>query len=70
MSQEWILDLLTDLRAAAEQGALYELAEHLDDALVIAARELRSASTCSQMASSHDDLGERLPGPYRDYEYP
>ena len=70
MSQEWILDLLTDLRAAAAQGAMFELTEHLDDALVIAARELSTASACPPGASWHDDIDEGLSGSHRDYEYP
>jgi len=57
MSQEWMLDLLSDLRGVAEKNAMFELCEHLDDALVIAAREIRAASACINDASIADDVG-------------
>lgn len=66
MSQEWMLDLLTDLRAAAEKGAMFDLAEHLDDAIVIAARELRASASAAGGLVRHDELGHGLPGSYRD----
>ena len=44
MHNEWILDVLTDLRAFAHQNGLPVLAEHLDDTRLLAATELASIS--------------------------
>ena len=40
MSQEWMIDLLTDLKSFARKNGLMGLAEQLDDTLLIAAAEL------------------------------
>ena len=57
MSQEWMLDLLTDLRDVAENRAMFELAEHLDDAVILAAREISVSKACSTLASTDDGMG-------------
>jgi len=41
MSQEWMIDVLTDLKKFAHQNGLMELAEQLDDTLIVAATELK-----------------------------
>jgi len=56
MSQEWMLDLLNDLRVVAEKQAMFELAEHLDDAVLLAAREVRASKACSTVASASNEL--------------
>lgn len=44
MRNDWILDVLTDLRTFARDNGLPELAERLDDAQLVAVAELgRSA---------------------------
>jgi len=40
MQDEWILDVLTDLRAFAQKNGLGLLAEQLDDTRLVAASEL------------------------------
>ena len=70
MSQEWMLDLLADLRGYADKSAMTELSEHLDDALIIAAREIRSVSACSTEASAHDDFARDLPRSAADHDHP
>lgn len=40
MQNDWILDVLTDLRTFAHQNGLGALAEHLDDTRLVAAAEL------------------------------
>jgi len=40
MSKDWIIDVLTDLRAFAHLNELPSLAEHLDDTVLVAAAEL------------------------------
>jgi hypothetical protein len=40
MPNDWIIDVLTDLRRFAEQNGLNTLADHLDDTVLVAASEL------------------------------
>ncbi len=40
MKENWVIDVLSDLRSFAHQNALPQLAEHLDDARLIAAAEI------------------------------
>ena len=42
MKNTWILDVLADLRTFAHNNELGKLAEHLDDARLVAAAELAS----------------------------
>ena len=42
MANDWILDVLADLRAFAEKNGLSKTAEQLDDAKLIAAVEIAS----------------------------
>ncbi|MDF0602610.1 hypothetical protein P1J78_17870 [Psychromarinibacter sp. C21-152] len=42
MANDWILDVLADLRAFARKNGLSQTAEQLDDATLIAAVELAS----------------------------
>jgi len=41
MSQEWMIDVLTDLKKFAQANGLMALAEQLDDSLVVAVTELK-----------------------------
>jgi hypothetical protein len=41
MSQEWMIDVLTDLKRFARENGLMGLAEQLDDTILIAAAELK-----------------------------
>lgn len=40
MTNEWMIDVLTDLRKFATKQAMLDLAEHLDDAILVAAVEI------------------------------
>jgi len=42
MQNEWIIDVLSDLKAFARQNGLVQLAEQLDDAVLVAMTELAS----------------------------
>ncbi|MCK8462968.1 hypothetical protein MUY35_03785 [Aliiroseovarius sp. S1339] len=44
MSDEWIIDVLTDLKAYAVKNGLNVTADQLDDARLIAMTEIASAS--------------------------
>lgn len=68
MSQEWMLDLLSDLRGVAEKNAMFELCEHLDDVLIVAAREIRAASVCQIEADGEDGLGTEFSRSAGDYD--
>ena len=56
MRHDWIVDVLTDLRNYASKQAMFELAEQLDDAMVIAAGEA-SQTGISQECSPHAPTG-------------
>lgn len=43
MYAEWVVDVLADLRKFARENQLLELAEQLDDTMIIAAAEIRRA---------------------------
>ena len=45
MQNEWILDVLADLRTFARQNGLGVLAEQIDDTRLVAAAELASTGT-------------------------
>ena len=49
MEQDWILDVLADIRSFAVKNRMPQLAEQLDDAMLVAAAE---------MAASVDPAGE------------
>ncbi|MEM8554651.1 MAG: hypothetical protein AAGF71_07455 [Pseudomonadota bacterium] len=40
MTDDWVLDVLVDLKSFAQQNGMFNLAEHLDDTLIVAAAEL------------------------------
>lgn len=64
MQDEWILDVLADLRAFASQNGLGVLAEQIDDTRIVAAAELASKAEgktgyerASATAAGHDSGG-------------
>lgn len=40
MKAYWVIDILKDIRQFSEKNGMVELAEHLDDAIFVAAREI------------------------------
>lgn len=54
MPNDWMIDVLADIRKSAQERAMYELAEHLDDAIMIASEELSVGSDPSDVTSSND----------------
>lgn len=66
MQNEWILDVLTDLRTFAHLNGLSVLAEYLDDTRLVAATELASAGErpngdeCATAQAAGHDTG--IPG--------
>lgn len=45
MKADWVIDILKDIRQFSEKNGMLELAEHLDDAIFVAAGEI-SAQLC------------------------
>lgn len=45
MSQEWMIDVLTDLKKFAQTNGLMALAEQLDDSILVATSEINTAET-------------------------
>lgn len=40
MKADWVIDILKDIRQFSEKNGMLELAEHLDDAIFVAASEI------------------------------
>jgi hypothetical protein len=40
MKADWVIDILKDIRQFSEKNGMLELAEHLDDAIFVAACEI------------------------------
>lgn len=57
MAQDWIIDVLADLRQYAVRNYHLRLAEQLDDAIVVAAAELRAAETAPEQACAAPSAG-------------
>ncbi|UXX84922.1 hypothetical protein [Roseovarius pelagicus] len=63
MNNEWILDILTDLRSFALQNDLEALAEQLDQTRLLAAVELSSLSANAIPSDSEADKVESSANP-------
>jgi flagellar biosynthesis/type III secretory pathway chaperone len=57
MRSDWILDVLTDLRAFALSNDLPVLAEQLDDTAIVALNELTSAKEKAAYGTHGDTAG-------------
>jgi hypothetical protein len=68
MKAYWVIDILKDIRQFSEKNGMAELAEQLDDAIFVAAREI--ALRVDNVGSG--DLGRGKarvrPGPLADHE--
>ncbi|MEJ6709108.1 MAG: hypothetical protein QNK92_09980 [Amylibacter sp.] len=53
MSQDWMIDVLQDLRNFVEKNELTELAEQLDDTIHIAVAELTIQASSIAVAEQH-----------------
>jgi len=59
MSQNWILDVLADLKSFALRNDLTALAEQLDDTIMIAATEIASKEGGASGAGHGNASGDR-----------
>jgi hypothetical protein len=55
MSQEWMIDVLVDLRNFAGKNSLGRLVEQLDDTIHIAAEEISEHAQGSVVSERHGD---------------
>lgn len=62
MSQEWMIDVLTDLKNFAQRNGLLGLAEQLDDSILVAAAELKLNDSSRVMAGGYAKQNDRVPG--------
>jgi hypothetical protein len=62
MSQEWMIDLLQDLRNFAAQNELAELTEQLDDTIHIAVAELTVKASDEAVAEQNAKPNGSVPG--------
>lgn len=62
MPHDWMIHVLSDIREFAQQRAMYELAEHLDDAILIASGELQPIIADVEVTSKDDHQNERAMG--------
>lgn len=53
MNEVWVLEQLKSVRDIARAGAMYRLAEHLDDAMLLAASEFHDASEAMESGAYH-----------------
>lgn len=57
MGHDWILDVLTDLKTYARANGLPTLAEHLDDAQLVAQIEIASQTKEGRVGGHADNFG-------------
>ena len=65
MSDEWIIDVLIDLRKFAAKNSLGRLEEQLDDTIHIAAAEISERAQRSDVNERHDNQDRSV---YRTYQ--
>jgi len=59
VKKDWMIDVLADLRACALNNKMMELAEHLDDAILVAASELsRASGREAGLGGCRDEVGD------------
>ena len=59
VKKDWMIDVLADLRACALNNEMTKLAEHLDDAIVVAASELtRASGREAGLGGCRDEVGD------------
>ena len=56
MQNDWILDVLSDLRSFAQENGLPRLAQHLDETTLLAATEMSNARPNGARAFTVDPI--------------
>lgn len=60
MSHDWMIDVLADLRSFAQQNGFHDLAEHLDDTILVAVTEINSDR--GPLTQNHANTNRSVPG--------
>ncbi len=59
VKKDWMIDVLADLRVCALNNSMTELAEHLDDAILVAASEIaRASGREAGLGGCRDEVGD------------
>lgn len=58
MTNDWIIDVLTDLQRFSANNALTRLADHLDDTIMVAATELSTAGSRNALVGDFEQTRE------------
>jgi hypothetical protein len=64
MTNDWIIDVLADLKKFSASNHLGRLAEQIDDTIMIASNELALQKPATQLVSSIDETRGHA-GPYQ-----
>jgi hypothetical protein len=70
MSRDWMIDVLVDLRSFAGANTMPNLAEAIDDAILIAAAELRVEGVSADVSSAGNYAAGSAGRTYQDSGYP
>lgn len=62
MSEAWFLELLGSVRDVARSHAMIRLAEHLDDAMLVAASEFHEAALILENQDGHGGQDRKAAG--------
>ena len=67
MTNDWIIDVLTDLRKFSASNSMGKLADRLDETILVASRELSTAHLTQQpgagdIEQNHRHAGGAFPG--------
>ncbi len=70
MSQDWMIDVLSDIRQYARKNKFPGLAEILDDAIIVAAVELRERGAVVGVAEEDDSETGNVHRGVEEHSYP
>jgi hypothetical protein len=68
MKAYWVIDILKDIRQFSEKNGMVNLAEHLDDAIIIAASEIGAKLACAGIVESGTGRSRGVAGAVADNE--
>jgi hypothetical protein len=69
MSRDWMIDVLADLRSFAGANTMPGLAECLDDAILVAAAEIRVDGASADMTITNAHKNGSVHRAHQDNEY-
>lgn len=70
MSQEWLIEVLTDIRHYSRKHKLPGLSEVLDDAIIVAAGELKNRSAIVSAVGEHDSEAGNFHRGVEEHKFP